>query len=137
MAGRSWGFFHRYGAGGCHAAFSYRVLPATACHGCSRGGVSRSTSRCGDLNGLSLPIVIWNNDGLGAIVGHMNAREIPQMAVDTRSGNPDFVRLAGAYGFGVRLETLAEATRVVRAGFERRRPPVIDLREEMVQARTI
>ena len=46
---------------------------------------------------LALPIVIWNNQGLGAIEGHMNDMGVPLSAVDYADGNPDFAIIAKAY----------------------------------------
>jgi thiamine pyrophosphate-dependent acetolactate synthase large subunit-like protein len=46
--------------------------------------------------GLPLPVIVWNNDGLGEIRDGMLARGVPPLAVAPR--NPDFVALAEAFG---------------------------------------
>jgi thiamine pyrophosphate-dependent acetolactate synthase large subunit-like protein len=46
--------------------------------------------------GLSLPIVLWDNNGLGQIRDDMIARQMPQIGVNPR--NPDYLALARAFG---------------------------------------
>jgi 5-guanidino-2-oxopentanoate decarboxylase len=48
--------------------------------------------------GVSLPIVVWNNSALGQIRDDMLAARIPPIGVVGR--NPDFLALAQAYGAG-------------------------------------
>lgn len=77
---------------------------------------------------LALPIIIWNNDGLGAIEGHMNARDVPLSAVDYGGSNPDFVALAKAYHcHGVRPESLEELTEAVTEALKADRPTIIEV----------
>jgi len=45
---------------------------------------------------LSLPVVIWNNDGFGMIRDGMEKWGIPRIAADPL--NPDFIKLADAFG---------------------------------------
>lgn len=45
---------------------------------------------------MSLPIVIWNNDGFGMIRDGMDAWGIPRIAADPLT--PDFIKLADAFG---------------------------------------
>lgn len=45
---------------------------------------------------LPLPIILWDNDGLGEIADFMRARDIPEVSV--RPLNPDFKTLAEAFG---------------------------------------
>ncbi|MEM7800399.1 MAG: 5-guanidino-2-oxopentanoate decarboxylase [Chloroflexota bacterium] len=81
---------------------------------------------------ISMPIVIWNNAGLGAIREHMDERGITRMAVDYGEGNPDFVALAQAYGcVGIRPKNLNEFKAAVRSGLEGDRPVLIDVVEEL------
>lgn len=84
---------------------------------------------------LPLTVVIWNNDGLGAIRAHMDKRDISHLAVDYQSGNPDFVQLAAAYGCrGERPDTLEELTIIIQDAVSCRRPILIDLREAVALA---
>ena len=46
--------------------------------------------------GLSLPILLWDNDALGEIANSMTSAQIAPNAVHAR--NPDFLALARAYG---------------------------------------
>jgi len=45
---------------------------------------------------LALPVIVWNNDGLQAIVEGMDDQHIPRIGVEPRS--PDFLRLAESLG---------------------------------------
>jgi 5-guanidino-2-oxopentanoate decarboxylase len=78
--------------------------------------------------GVSLPIVVWNNAALGQIRDDMLAAGIEPIAVAAR--NPDFMSLAAACGaHGVRAvnpQALAEA---VRAALGRPGPTLIEARE--------
>lgn len=81
---------------------------------------------------IGIPIVIWNNAGLGAIRGHMDERGIARMAVDYGDGNPDFVALAQAYGcVGLRPKNLAELKGAIRAALDGDRPVLIDVVEAL------
>jgi 5-guanidino-2-oxopentanoate decarboxylase len=46
--------------------------------------------------GLPLPIVLWDNDGLGQIRDDMIHKQIPQIGVSPR--NPDFIAVARGFG---------------------------------------
>ncbi len=77
---------------------------------------------------LAIPIVIWNNDGLGAIEGHMNEMNVPLSAVDYGGSNPDFVALAKAYHcHGVRPESLEQLTQAIEEAFKSDRPTIIEV----------
>ena len=81
---------------------------------------------------LALPIIIWNNNGLGAIEGHMENRGIQQVAVEYGSSNPDFVALAKAYHcHGVKPESLEELTSAVEEALQADRPTIIEVWEVM------
>ena len=70
--------------------------------------------------GLSLPIVVWNNSALGQIRDDMVAAHIPQLGVIAR--NPDFVALARACGAqGCRVHDPAALAAAIRAALEPRR----------------
>lgn len=81
--------------------------------------------------GLSLPIVLWNNGGLGQIRGDMVAQGIPEIGVTAK--NPDFMGLAEAYGCaGVRPGDLVELEHDLRAAFDAGRPTLIEVRDTIV-----
>ncbi len=46
--------------------------------------------------GLCLPVLLWNNDGLGQIRDDMIAKGIAEVGVSPR--NPDFIALGRAFG---------------------------------------
>jgi 5-guanidino-2-oxopentanoate decarboxylase len=78
---------------------------------------------------LPLPIVLWDNDGLGEIADFMRARNIPEVSV--RPLNPDFVPLADA--FGCRTATprsLEEIEDAIRGALSADRPTVILVRQD-------
>jgi len=78
--------------------------------------------------GLGLPVIIWDNNGLKQIQDDMLARDIPLVGVTGR--NPDFVKLAEALGCdGVIASSLDHAVAEVNAGFAKDRPTVIIVRE--------
>ncbi|KNY17990.1 hypothetical protein AKG11_06755 [Shinella sp. SUS2] len=78
---------------------------------------------------LPLPIVLWDNDGLGEIADFMRARNIPEVSV--RPLNPDFMALADA--FGCRTATprsLEEIEDAIRGALSADRPTVILVRQD-------
>jgi 5-guanidino-2-oxopentanoate decarboxylase len=78
---------------------------------------------------LPLPIVLWDNDGLGEIADFMRARNIPEVSV--RPLNPDFVALADA--FGCRTATprsLEDIEDAIRGALSADRPTIILVRQE-------
>lgn len=77
--------------------------------------------------GLSLPIILWDNDGLGEIADGMTAAQIAPNAVAAR--NPDFLALARAYGAkAAQPNSLAEMQDAVRSAFKAGMPTLIRLR---------
>ncbi|MEM9774230.1 MAG: thiamine pyrophosphate-dependent enzyme, partial [Chloroflexota bacterium] len=81
---------------------------------------------------LPLPIIIWNNDGLGAIEGHMDNMGVQRVAVEYGSSNPDFLALAKAYHcHAERPQSLAELTQAVERAFTADRPTVIEVLERI------
>ncbi|MGE0239531.1 MAG: thiamine pyrophosphate-dependent enzyme, partial [Parvibaculaceae bacterium] len=78
---------------------------------------------------LPLAIVLWNNDGLGEIKDFMQARGLPLISV--RPKNPDFLALAKSFGCdAVRPESLAGLKSDIEAAFAKRRPTLIEVRED-------
>jgi len=80
--------------------------------------------------GLTLPVLVWNNDGLGQIRDGMIAAGIPETGVT--AVNPDFQVLAKAYGCRATrpssLEALAEDLRDALAASG---PTLIEIRQDM------
>ena len=78
---------------------------------------------------LPLPIVLWNNDGLGAIRAGMDDQDIPQIAVNPR--NPDFIMMAKSFGCHTAqpdsLEVFQEA---LAAAFTAAAPTLIEVRQD-------
>ena len=79
---------------------------------------------------LTLPVILWNNDGLGQIRDGMVAGGIPEIGVTAR--NPDFRALAKAYGCrAVRPESLDALGRELRDALAAPGPTVIEVRQDM------
>ena len=79
--------------------------------------------------GVSLPIILWNNDGLGAIRDDMVERDIAAIGVNPR--NPDFLAIARGFGaHAVAPTTLTELTRAITEGFDAGGPTLIEVRED-------
>lgn len=76
--------------------------------------------------GLPLPIVLWDNEKLGAIESSMIAAQIAPNSVIQR--NPDFMALARAYGANaVQPSKLDDLGPALNAAFEADRPTLIRL----------
>ncbi len=81
--------------------------------------------------GLSLPILVWDNDALGAIADSMTSAQIAPNAVTAR--NPDFLALARAYGANCdQPKDLDALGRAVNAAFAADRPTLIRMTPDMV-----
>jgi acetolactate synthase-1/2/3 large subunit/5-guanidino-2-oxopentanoate decarboxylase len=79
--------------------------------------------------GLSLPILVWDSDGLAEIERSMQSAQIAPVAVDVR--NPDFRLLAKAYGAAFSQPTsAAEVAEAVLAAFDATRPTLIRVRAD-------
>lgn len=78
---------------------------------------------------LALPVIVWNNDALQAIVEGMDERHIPRIGVTPKS--PDFVKLAESLGCYARRASSAEHLgRSVREALNADRPTLIEVRED-------
>lgn len=76
---------------------------------------------------LSLPVLLWDNDGLKEIEDSMAREDIPTDALQCR--NPDFALLAGAYGIDtIAPRTLAELPAAIENAFSTKFPTLIQLR---------
>jgi len=78
---------------------------------------------------LALPVIIWNNDALQAIVEGMDERQIPRIGVMPRS--PDFIGLARSLGcHGTRATSADHLAKSVSQAFAADRPTLIEVRED-------
>ncbi|MEJ1937913.1 thiamine pyrophosphate-dependent enzyme, partial [Nostoc sp. NIES-2111] len=83
--------------------------------------------------GLSLPVLVWNNDRLAQISDDMVASGIPEIGV--AQTNPDFLLLAQAYGlYGVRPNGPQALETALRDALARPAPTLIDIREDRMPA---
>ena len=79
---------------------------------------------------LPLPILLWNNDGLGQIRLSMVERGIPAIGVHAR--NPDFLTLARAYGAdAVLADSLSALAGALERALAASGPTLIEIREDM------
>jgi 5-guanidino-2-oxopentanoate decarboxylase len=78
---------------------------------------------------VALPVIVWNNDALKAIVDGMDERHIPRIGVTPAS--PDFLRLAQALGcHAARAANAAHLEHSVRDALSADRPTLIEIRED-------
>jgi thiamine pyrophosphate-dependent acetolactate synthase large subunit-like protein len=78
---------------------------------------------------LALPVIVWNNDALMAIVEQMDQRRIPRIGVEPKS--PDFVALAKSLGcHGLRAESAGHFAASVRDALAADRPTLIEVRQD-------
>lgn len=79
--------------------------------------------------GLAIPILIWNNRGLGEIARYMDDRGIARVGVDPLP--PDFPALARGFGcHGLRPQSLEEVAAALGEALEADRPTVIEIDSE-------
>ena len=80
-----------------------------------------------ELN-LSMPIILWNNNGLKQIQDDMKARDINLVGVE--GVNPDFVMLAQSCGcHGMTIDSAGGLREAVSNAFKADRPTLIEIRE--------
>jgi len=78
---------------------------------------------------LALPVIVWNNDALQAIVEGMDERGIPRIGVEPKS--PDFLKLAQSLGCqGIRPSGAGQLSQAVREALHADRPTLIEIRED-------
>lgn len=78
---------------------------------------------------LPLPILLWDNDGLGEIADFMRARNIPQVSV--RPLNPEFKALAESFGcLTAAPESLEDIKAEIGRALSADRPTVIMVRQD-------
>ena len=98
---------------------------------CGDGGFLFTVQELGTAAelGLPLPILVWNNDAFGQIAQNMRDVGIPEIAVKQK--NPDFQKLAAAYGIrAVRPDSLAGIEAALREAFAASGPTLIEVRED-------
>jgi 5-guanidino-2-oxopentanoate decarboxylase len=79
--------------------------------------------------GLALPVIVWNNDALNAIVEQMDRQQIPRIGVEPKS--PDFLRLAESLGCHASRAASAEhLAQSVRDSLVADRPTLIEVRQD-------
>jgi 5-guanidino-2-oxopentanoate decarboxylase len=78
---------------------------------------------------LPIAIVLWNNDALAQIAEGMTERGIPEIGV--RQRNPDFIKLARAFGCrAIRPSSLDRFRAALRSAFAADGPTLIEMRED-------
>lgn len=78
--------------------------------------------------GLSLPILVWNNDAFGQIALGMNERDIPELGVKPK--NPDFQGLAKSFhAYAEKPASLADLTAAIQRALKADGPTVIEVHE--------
>ena len=78
---------------------------------------------------LALPLIVWNNEALQAIVDGMDERQIPRIGVEPRS--PDFVQLAQSLGcHAARATDAAHLAQCTREALLADRPTLIEVRQD-------
>ncbi len=79
--------------------------------------------------GLPIPIVVWNNDGLGQIRDDMALSGIGHVGVNPL--NPDFLALARSFGCeAVRPDSLEAFGQALSGAFKANCPTLIEVRED-------
>jgi thiamine pyrophosphate-dependent acetolactate synthase large subunit-like protein len=78
---------------------------------------------------LALPVIVWNNDALNAIVEQMDRQNVPRIGVEPKS--PDFLKVAQGLGcHAVRPSSAEQLAQAVRAAFSADRPTLIEVRQD-------
>ena len=78
--------------------------------------------------GLALPVIVWNNDALNAIVEQMDRQNVPRIGVEPKS--PDFLKVAQGMGcHAVRPSSAEQLAQSVRDAFAADRPTLIEVRQ--------
>ena len=78
---------------------------------------------------LALPVIVWNNDALNAIVEQMDRQHVPRIGVEPKS--PDFPRLAESLGCrATRASSAEHLAQSVRDALAADRPTLIEVRED-------
>ena len=79
--------------------------------------------------GLPIPIILWNNDGLGQIRDDMIELGIPQIGVNPK--NPDYLKLAESFGcHATSPDSLESLEAAISAAFTADAPTLIEVRQD-------
>jgi thiamine pyrophosphate-dependent acetolactate synthase large subunit-like protein len=78
---------------------------------------------------LALPVIVWNNDALNAIVEQMDRQGVPRIGVEPKS--PDFLGLAASLGcHATRASSAEHLAQAVRDALLADRPTLIEVRQD-------
>ncbi len=78
---------------------------------------------------LALPVIVWNNDALNAIVEQMDLRNIPRIGVEPKS--PDFLGLGRSLGcHATRPASAEDLAQALRTALMADRPTLIEVRQD-------
>lgn len=78
---------------------------------------------------LALPVIVWNNDALNAIVEQMDLRSIPRIGVEPKS--PDFLGLGRSLGcHATRPASAEDLAQAVRTALAADCPTLIEVRQD-------
>ena len=78
---------------------------------------------------LALPVIVWNNDALNAIVEQMDLQQVPRIGVEPKS--PDFLQLAQSLGcHAFRAASAEHLAQSVRDALVADRPTLIEVRQD-------
>jgi len=78
---------------------------------------------------LTIPIVLWNNEGYGEIRNYMLEKQIPLVGVDLYT--PDFVAIAQGFGCaGARVNSMEHFQQLIIAALTHPGPSVIEIMED-------
>ena len=88
---------------------------------------------------LALPVIVWNNDALNAIVEQMDLQQVPRIGVEPKS--PDFLQLAQSLGcHAFRAASAEHLAQSVRDALVADRPTLIEVRQDspwLITARAV
>ena len=78
---------------------------------------------------LALPVIVWKNDALNAIVEQMDLQQVPRIGVEPKS--PDFLQLAQSLGcHASRAASADHLAQSVRDALVADRPTLIEVRQD-------
>ena len=79
--------------------------------------------------GLTIPIILWNNHSYAMIRDGMRKRGFPEIGVNPR--NPDFIKLADAFGCpGILVDSASVFDAALRDAMEYKGPTIIMVMED-------
>jgi len=96
------------------------------------GGFQFTIQEMGVLldHNMSLPIVIWNNDGFGEIRKNEKSRH-PDKTIAVNNTNPDFEKMAESYGFTYnKIKDSSKIESVLNKALKKSKPEIIEIVKE-------